>query len=162
MINPTDFKKGVHIQENPETTRADHLAAMESKLLLLYDGLQGWEEFNHDKIPNVYNVQRKLLVYSEIYQHLAELAGECERFALWCDSKKKNEYEKYMVINEKQPGTAKYKEIHANKAGQKYRINRDYFRGLAGLWRNRMEATREAINVLKWIIRDAHEANKGM
>lgn len=162
MINPTDFKKGVEIQDNPETTRADHLGAMETNLLTLYNNLEGWEEFGPDRIPNVHNVQRKLLVYSEIYLHLAELAGECERFALWCDAKKKNEYEKYMIAHENEKGSAKYKEIHANRAGHKYRLNRDHFRGLAGLWRNRMEATREAINILKWIIRDAHEANKGL
>lgn len=161
MRSPTDFKTGINIQPNPEMTRADHMAAMEGQLLTLYTSLEGWPEFNLDKIPNVYNIQRKLLIYSEIYILLGELSGECERFAIWCDAKKKGMYEDFMLQNEKAAGTAKFKEIRAHHSAQKYRLNRDHFKGLAVLWRNRMETTREAINILKWMIKDAHEASKG-
>jgi hypothetical protein len=161
MKTPTDFKKGIAVQPNPEMTRASHLRELEQKLIVLYTSLEGWPEFGADDIPLVYNVQRKLLIYGDIYQYLGELAGECERFALWCDAHKKNEYEQYMEANEQTPGTAKFKEIRANIAGKKYRTNRDYFKGLAELWRNRMETTKEQIQILKWIIRDAHEAGKG-
>lgn len=161
MKTPTDFKKGIAIQPNPQMTRASHLSELETKLLRLYNSLEGWDEFGPDGIPLVYNVQRKLLIYGDILEHLGELAGECERFALWCDSHKKNEYEKYMKEHEQTPGVVKHKENSAHMAGHKYRVNRDYFKGLAGLWRNRMETTNEKIQILKWIIRDAHEAGKG-
>lgn len=161
MNNPTDFQKGIAIQPNPEMTRVSHLREMETKLITLYNNLDGWDEFGPDRIPLVYNIQMKLLIYKEIYQVLGELAGECERFGLWCDAKKKNTYEQYMVANEKEAGTAKYKEIHANVAGNKYRINRDYFMGLSKLWERRRESTLEAINILKWMIKDVHEAGKG-
>lgn len=161
MNSPTDFKKGISIQPNPEITRADHLKSMEQKLIALYNSLDGWDEFGADRIPLVYNIQQKLLIYREIYEALGELAGECERFALWCDAHKKNVYEEYMVNNEQTPGTAKYKEIHANVAGKKYRINRDYFMGLAKLWERRRESTLEAINILKWMIKDSHESMRG-
>lgn len=161
MRNPTNFQNGIAIQPNAEMTRAAHLSKLESEVVALYNSLDGWDEFGPDHIPNVYNIQRKLLIYGGIYEILGELAGECERFAVWCDAKKKNEYEIYMIANENNPGTSKMKEIHANKAGQKYRINRDYFKGLSILWRNRMETTKEAINILKWLIRDAHQSGMG-
>lgn len=162
MNNPTDFKKGIAVQPNPEMTRAAHLKDMEQKLITLYNSLDGWEEFSKDGIPLVFNIQKKLLIYQEIYNYLGELAGECERFALWCDARKKNEYEEWMVENEEDRSrTGKMKEIHANIAGKKYRVNRDYFNGLAKLWERRRESTIEAINILKWMIRDAHEAGKG-
>lgn len=161
MKNPTDFKKGIAIQPNPEMTRAAHLTTMESELVALYNSLDGWEEFI-DGIANVFNIQRKLLIYMDIYTILGELAGECERFSLWCDARKKGEYESYMMEHEQdRESTAKYKEIKANIQGQKYRVNRDYFKGLSILWRERRESTKEAINVLKWMIRDAHEARNG-
>jgi hypothetical protein len=161
MRSPTDFKKGIAVQPNPEMTRASHLKDMESKLVTLYTSLDGWDEFGPDKIPLVYNIQQKLLIYGKIYEMLGELAGECERFGTWCDAHKKNEFEQYMMEHEKTGEPVKYKEIKANIAGKKYRVNRDYFNGLAGLWRNRMETTKEQINILKWMIRDAHEAGRG-
>jgi hypothetical protein len=161
MNNPTDFKKGITIQPNPEMTRADHLKAMEQRLVVLYDTLNGWDEFGPDRIPLVYNIQKKLLIYRDIYELLGELAAECIRFGLWCDAKKKGVYEKYMMDHERDPDTAKYKEIKANIAGQKYRENRDYFKGLAEAWERRRSSTLESINILKWMIRDAHEAGKG-
>jgi hypothetical protein len=161
MRNPTDFKRNIAIQPNPEMTRAGHLKRLEEELITLYTSLDGWDEFGPDKIPLVYNIQQKLLIYGKIYETLGELAGECERFGLWCDAHKKNEYEKYMTDHKDGTDPVKYKEINANIAGKKYRVNRDYFNGLAGLWRNRMETTKEQINILKWMIRDAHESMKG-
>jgi hypothetical protein len=161
MKNPTDFKKGISIQPNPEMTRADHLKVLERDLVGLYNSLEEWPEFGPDNIPMVFHVQKKLLIYGEILEILGELAGECERFALWCDAHKKNKYEEFMEANENATGAVKYKEIRANVAGKKYRVNRDYFKGLAELWRNRMETTKEKIQILKWIIRDAHEAGRG-
>lgn len=161
MRTPTNFKNGVAIQPNAEMTRATHLSLMESEVVILYNSLDGWEEFGSDRIPDVYGIQQKLLIYGKIYELLGELAGECERFVLWCDAKKKNEYETYMIENENEPGTMKMKEIHASKVGHKYRTNRDYFKGLAELWRNRMDTTKEKINILKWMIKDSHEANRG-
>jgi hypothetical protein len=161
MKSPTDFKKGISIQPNPEMTRADHLKDMESKLITLYNTIEGIDEFGPDKIVLVHNIQQKLLLYRDIYEILGELAGECERFGMWCDAKKKNEYEQYMDEHERGEGTVKYKEIRANIAGKKYRINRDYFIGLAKLWERRRESTLEAINILKWMIRDAHESGRG-
>ena len=162
MNNPADFKNGVNIQTDPGKTRLDYMNELESNLLGLYNSLEGWAEFSKDNIPLVYNIQRKLLIYGQIYEYLGDLAEECERFALWCDAHKKNEFEKYMVEHEKTVGmTAKYKEIHANIAGKKFRVNRDYFKGLAGMWRSRKDSTRENINILKWMIRDVHEAKAG-
>ena len=161
MNSPTDFKKGIEIQGNPEKTRADHLNAMEQKLIMLYNTLDGWDEFGLDRIPNVYNIQQKLLIYRDIYELLGELAGECIRFSLWCDAKKKGQYESFMLENETGPGTAKFKEIKAHVAGQKYRENRDYFKGLAELWERRRSGVLESINILKWMIRDLHESNRG-
>jgi hypothetical protein len=158
---PTDFKKGIAVQPNAEMTRANHLSVLESDLVSLYNSLDGWDLFTPEKIPLVYNIQQQLLIYGKIYEVYGDLAGECERFALWCDSHKKNEYEQYMSEHEKDADPVKYREIKANIAGKKYRVNRDYFRGLAGMWRNRMETTLEQINILKWIVKDAHEAMKG-
>lgn len=161
MKSPTDFKKGISIQPNPELTRADHLKAMEQKLVLLYDSLEGWPEFSVDNIPLVFNIQKKLLIYREIFELLGELSGECERFSLWCDAKKKNIFEKYIDEHAKKHATVKEAENRANIEGQKYRLNRDYFKGLSGLWERRREGTLESINILKWMIRDAHEVGKG-
>lgn len=162
MRNPTDFKKGISIQPNPEMTRADHMRRMETDLVTLYNSLDGWAEFSQDGIPLVYNIQQKLLIYSKIYELLGELAGECERFSIWCDAHKKNIFEEYMIQVEADPGTVKMKEIRANNQAKKYRLNRDHFKGLGELWRNRMITTQETINILKWMIRDAHESNKGL
>jgi hypothetical protein len=161
MKNPTDFKKGITIQPNPEMTRADHLKELEQQLIVFYNTIEGIEEFGPDRIPNVHNIQRKLLLYRDIYTTLGELAGECERFSLWCDAKKKNEYEKYLKEHARSHHTVKEAENMANIQGQKYRINRDYFMGLSKLWERRRESTLEAINILKWMIRDAHEAKNG-
>jgi hypothetical protein len=159
--SPTDFKKGISIQPNPEMTRADHLKELENQLVVLYTSLEGWPEFGPDNIPLVFNIQQKLLIYKEIYTILGELSGECIRFSLWCDAKKKGEYEQYMIEHEKGADPVKYRELKANRAGQKYRVNRDYFRGLSELWERRRAGTLESINILKWMIRDAHEARSG-
>ena len=156
MKSPTDFKKGISIQPNPEMTRATHLKDMEQKLIGYYNSLDGWEEFGPDKIPLVYEIQQKLLLYSKIHELLGELAGECERFSLWCDAKKKNSFEKFVADNKGKYATVKEMENAANIEGQKYRINRDYFMGLSKLWDRRRDSTKEAIQILKWLIRDAH------
>lgn len=158
---PIDFKEDLKINDDPKHTRLDYLTAMEERLVMLYDTLEGWPEFGPDNHIMVYNIQKKLLIYNQIYELIGDISGECERFALWCDAKKKNVRDQYLLEHANDPGTVKMKELRADTMGKKYRLNRDYFRGLAKFWDNRRESTREAINVLKWLIRDAHEQIKG-
>lgn len=162
MNRPTDFKKGITLHEDAQQTRALHMEKLEARLIEEYKSLDDWETFSKDGTPLVYEIQKQLLIKGEIMRILGDLAGECERFALWCDAHKKNEREQYLIKNQSSAETAKMREIKADMAGKKYRINRDYFKGLGVFWRNRIETTKEEINILKWIIKDAHKAKEGM
>jgi hypothetical protein len=159
---PIEINKDTEINLDGKQTAGMHLNHLLTKLNKSYERLYAvGPVLMKDRIPNVFNTQRRILALNEIFALLADLASECERFELWCDVQRKLTAEKYMLEVEHENGTIKYKELHANVQAERYRVNRDYFKGLAIMWRNRMTATNEEIQSLKWVIRDAHEVGRG-